>query len=147
MKYYIYISDAKVNMLLAQIPHNIKKKVATEFKIDLKILSASHQSETEVEDSRYFKLATVCNFITDYGNVGTVAEPSDYIADTIDMRWGPFGDKEPVKAPLVYFGGVAGDTVIGLGGSMNHVIGAPGESDPPSTPPPFSKLQHRACTG
>ena len=38
MKYYIYISDAKVNMLLAQIPHNIKKKVATEFKIDLKVI-------------------------------------------------------------------------------------------------------------
>src|SRR5260370_38180925 len=32
-KYYIYISDAKIDMLLPQVPHDLKKKVATEFKL------------------------------------------------------------------------------------------------------------------
>ncbi len=32
-KYYIYISDAKMDMLLPQVPHGLKKKVATEFKL------------------------------------------------------------------------------------------------------------------
>jgi hypothetical protein len=140
MKYYIYISDAKVDMLLAQIPHDIKKKVATEFKVDLKLLTASRKSEIEVENNRYTRLAAVSSFITEYGNVGTVDKPSDYIADTIDMRWGPFGSKDPTNAPLVYFGGVTGNTVLGLGGSMSHVIGAPGESDPPSTPSHFRRF-------
>src|ERR1022692_4308702 len=31
VKYYLYISDAKVDMLLSQIPHEPKKKIALEF--------------------------------------------------------------------------------------------------------------------
>lgn len=37
MKYYIYISDSKVDMLLAQIPHDFKRRVALQFKVDLKV--------------------------------------------------------------------------------------------------------------
>lgn len=134
MKYYVYISDTKVDMLLAQIPHDTKKKIASEYKVDLKIISANRKSEVESEDNRYIRLNTVCEFIRDYGNVGTVNEPSEYIADTLNMRWGPFGDKDPTKAPLVYFGGGRSGAVIGLGGSIKHVIGAPGQSEPTSHP-------------
>ncbi|HLH02645.1 MAG TPA: hypothetical protein VKX25_07740 [Bryobacteraceae bacterium] len=52
MRYYIYISDAKIDMLWPQVPHAVKKKVANEFKIDLKAFSASRKVETEAEDSR-----------------------------------------------------------------------------------------------
>jgi len=38
MKFYLYVSDAKVDMLFSQVPHELKKKVATEWKIDLKLL-------------------------------------------------------------------------------------------------------------
>jgi hypothetical protein len=37
MKFYLYISDAKIDMLLPQIAHEAKKKIATEFGFDLKI--------------------------------------------------------------------------------------------------------------
>jgi hypothetical protein len=40
VKYYLYISDSKVDMLLSQIPHETKKTIAAEFKIDLKLFSA-----------------------------------------------------------------------------------------------------------
>jgi hypothetical protein len=36
MRYYIYISDAKVDMLLSQIPHEQRNKIATELKLDFK---------------------------------------------------------------------------------------------------------------
>ena len=124
MKYYVYISDTKVDMLLAQIPHDTKKKIASEYKVDLKLISTTRKSEIEAEDNRYMRLNTVCNSIRDYGNVGTVNEPSEYFVDTLNMRWGPFGDKDPTKAPLVYFGGGRGGTVIGLGGSIKHLIGS-----------------------
>ena len=39
MKYYIYISDTKVDMLFPQVPHDIKRKVATQFGIDIKLFS------------------------------------------------------------------------------------------------------------
>jgi len=47
MKYYIYISDAKVDMLFPRVPHHITKKVALEFKMDLKLLSAPPETEAE----------------------------------------------------------------------------------------------------
>lgn len=64
MKYYIYISDAKVDMLFPQVPHDIKKKVATEWKMDLKLLSAARKVETESEDNRIARLETVVDFKT-----------------------------------------------------------------------------------
>src|SRR6266446_5736775 len=134
MKYYVYISDSKVDMLLAQIPHDFKHKVALQFKVDLKILGASRTVETESEDNRVRRLETVCEFISEYGKLGTADEPDDFISDELKMRWGPFGEDDPSNAPLVYFGGLTEKTVIGLGGSINHVIGQPGGSNPSARP-------------
>jgi hypothetical protein len=119
MKYYIYISDAKIDMLLQQISHDAKRKIATEFKIDLKILSASRKAETETDDSQITRLEAVCNFIREYGNVGSVDEPDEYIEDTLPMSWGIVGH-DPCYA---YFSGITDKTIIGLGGSARHVLG------------------------
>jgi hypothetical protein len=43
-------------MLLLQIPQDKKKKLSTEFKIDLKVLSASRKTETEADDNRITRL-------------------------------------------------------------------------------------------
>lgn len=128
MKYYIYISDAKVDMLFPQVPHDIKKKVATEWKMDLKLLSASRRVETEGEDNRIARLETVVDFIREYGNIGTVDEPDEYIEDTLQMRWGPFMENLE-ETPVVYFGGETEKTFVGLGGSMHNVIGNAGPSN------------------
>jgi len=125
MKYYVYISDAKVDMLLAQIPHDTKQRLATEFRFDLKLLSASRKTETEPEDNRFTRLEAVVTFIREYGNLGTVDEPDDFVEDTLEMRWGPYGEDEE-KETLIYFGGVTDRTIVGLGGSMKHVIGSSG---------------------
>jgi len=119
MKYYIYISDAKVNMLLSQIPHEHKKRIATEFKIDLKLLSASRKAEVEVNDDRIAKLEVVCEFIRTYGNIGSVEESDEYIEDTLTMTWVVGGHDNG----LVYFSGISGETILGLGGSSKHLIG------------------------
>lgn len=128
MKYYVYISDAKVDMLLPQVPHDIKKKVAVEFKTDIKIFSAARKTETESEDNRIARLESVVEFLETYGKVGSVERPDDYIQDTLPMRWGPYARTD--KDEIVYFGGEAGTTAIGLGGSMRHVIGSVGSDSP-----------------
>ena len=128
MKYYVYISDAKVDMLLAQIPHDAKQRFATEFKFDLKLLSASRKTETEAEDNRYTRLDAVVTFIREYGNLGTVDEPNEYVEGSLDMRWGPYGEDDE-KGSLIYFGGVTERTIVGLGGSMKHVIGNSGQTN------------------
>src|SRR5260370_39193076 len=86
MKYYTYISDAKVDMLFPQVPHDIKKKVATEFGIDLKFLSAKRKAEAEPEENRITRLEVVAEFIRKSGNVGTVDEPKEYVSDTLQLR-------------------------------------------------------------
>ncbi len=87
MKYYVYISDAKVNMLLSQIPHDVKHKIAQELGIDIKIFKAMRKVESEYEEDRVSKLETVANYIREWGNLGTVQKSDIYIEDTLDMHF------------------------------------------------------------
>jgi hypothetical protein len=119
VKYYIYISDAKVDMLFPQVPHEIKKKVATEWKMDLKLLSASRRVEVEGEDNQIARLEAVVDFIDKYGRVGSVEKPDEYISDTIEMKWAPYD----YVGGVVFFSGRSADTIMGMGGSLHHLIG------------------------
>ena len=86
MKYYLYVSDAKVDMLIAQIPHDTRQRIANEFKIDLKIVSASRKTDRTAGDNRFARLETVVGYIREYGNVGSVDEPDEYIEGSLRMQ-------------------------------------------------------------
>jgi hypothetical protein len=118
VKYYLYISDAKVDMLLPQVPHAIKKKTATEMGFDLKVLKATRTTEEETEDDRITRLETVVAFIREYGNVGTIDTPDEFIDDTALMSFGPTD-----RGPMAYFAGETQQTIFGLAGSASHLIG------------------------
>jgi hypothetical protein len=120
VKYYLYISDAKVNMLLPQIPNKIKKKIATEFKIDFKIISASRKTETDTDENRISRLNTVCQFIQDYSDVGTIEKPGEYIFDILEMKYAIFP-----RRPIVVFWGRTEQSFIALSGSSEHLVGVP----------------------
>jgi len=81
MKYYLYISDAKVDMLLPQVPHKARKKTSAELGFDLKILNAKYKTEAETDSDRITRLEAVVDFIHEYGNIGTLDEPDDFIED------------------------------------------------------------------
>jgi hypothetical protein len=119
MKYYIYISDNKLDMLFPQVSTEIKEKIASEWKLDFKVFSVSRKSETEMPTNRYARLQAVADFIHKYGDVGSVDEPGEYIQDTLLLKWGLY---EP-QPDVVFFGGATENTVVGLGGSVRHVIG------------------------
>jgi hypothetical protein len=124
MKYYVYVSESKVEMVYAQIPANLREKIASELKIDLKVISATFKADAN-ESTKFSKLKLVTEYIERHEAVGTVDKPESYFKGVINMRWGPTG---PYMNPLVYFGGVTDETILGLGGSMRNVIGAPGPS-------------------
>jgi hypothetical protein len=102
MKYYIYISDAKVDMLFPQVPHDIKRKVSTKFGFDFKVVSASRQTEAETDESRISRLETVVEFIREFGNLGTVEQPDEYVEGDLVLHTAVFPDRNP---KYVYFGG------------------------------------------
>ncbi len=124
MKYYIYISDTKVDMLYAQIPAKLREKVATELKIDLKLISTT-LTQNVPEVTRFSKLKVVDEFIRQNEKIGEIDKPESYFSGVLNMRWGGY----PIDNPkMVYFGGVTSNTIIGLGGSLNHVLGKIGDA-------------------
>jgi hypothetical protein len=92
-RYYVYLSDSKVDMLFSQI---------------------SGRSDV----NRCKKADEVIKHIYENENVGTIEAPTEYFHGTLDMKWGPFDE-----APLVYFSGYSDDTLVALCGSTKHLIG------------------------
>ena len=125
LKYYIYASDSKVDMLFAQIPKELLSELAGELKVNLGVVSVSLKQDSP-EETRYSKLAIVRQYIEKHAEVGTIDDPKDYFAATVIAKWGPLSG-EGVSSEIVYFGGVTSHTVFGLGGSLSHVVGARSE--------------------
>ncbi len=106
-------------MLYSQIPQGIKSRIATEIKIDLKILSTTFKDkEKQSDETMYSKLQVVEKHLHEHSEVGTIEEPRSYFHGVLDMRWGEYPD-----TGIVYFTGLTGGTAVGLGGSLKHVIG------------------------
>src|SRR6266567_7063617 len=129
MKYYLYLSTAKVDMLYGQLSSQAKTKKSFEVKTSVAVASASLRHETEeAAPGPYDKLAAVLNEIESSDQLGTIDEPGTYFKGTLNMKWGMFGDagRPNDEPPLVYFGGQTQMTMFGLGGSTRHVIGFEG---------------------
>jgi hypothetical protein len=118
-KYFVYLSDTKVNMLFTQIPRSLKSKIATEIEIDLQFLRTTFRDrDNQDQETRYSKLQVVLKHIEGRNIVGTIESSKPYFKGELDMRWGEFPE-----TGLVYFTGMVNDTILGLGGSLKHVIG------------------------
>ncbi|GAA4590542.1 hypothetical protein BJY16_009268 [Actinoplanes octamycinicus] len=133
LRFYLYISDAKVDMLLPQVDPGFGGKRESEVGISLKIFSAKHKVETP-QSQRVTRLERVVRYLDDFADVGTIDEPGQYFRGRMTMRWGQLHD----ATHGVYFGGHTDRTVVGLGGSIGHVIGssaaAPDAFSPSLTP-------------
>jgi hypothetical protein len=129
VKYYIYISDAKLDMLAEQVPLPFRMRIAAELKIDIKIFSLSLGHERSNE-TRLAKLRLVENHIDADGLAGTVDEPKAYFRGALPMAWGPYGGSYAIspggRSPVVFFGGWTEKTQVGLGGSTHHLVGGSG---------------------
>lgn len=136
MRYYLYVSKAKLDMLYQQIQSLKKSKASLEWKFEAKLPlvasgSISRKVETDDEVTTEEMLKGVIKKIDDSGEVGTVDDPRAYVKGTLLMRWGLFNDqgRPPEEPPLVYFGGKTERTVFGLGGSSRHVLSVYGASN------------------
>jgi hypothetical protein len=130
LKYYLYVSNSKLEMLYQQVASSDKTKKSLEWSVDLKAVKLTRKMEAENEPDTNDKLRTVLREIEDAERVGTIEEPKEYVKGTLPMRWGLFRDSgRPMEEPpLVYFGGRTETTVFGFGGSSRHVIGNAGAS-------------------
>jgi len=128
MKYYIYVSDSKLEMLYSQIPQNLKSQIATEIKIDLKVVSTTFSDKERQSESKYSKLNLLGDYLEKHVGVSDVDSLTigSYFKGTILMRWGPlenpysFGE----KPTIAFFGGEGKNRSVALAGSMHHLIGS-----------------------
>lgn len=119
MKYYIYISDTKLDMLYPQIPRKILERISVDLSINLGMINVNLKNKDN-EKSRFDKLRIVTEYIKNNESVGSIDAPLDYFEGELPMRWGPLSHEER----SVYFGGKTDSTWIGLAGSISHVVGS-----------------------
>lgn len=124
MKYYIYVSDTKVDMLFPQISRNTGERTAVELGVNLKIASAKRTVEHESQDSRINKLEAVCAHIREAEPVGSIDGPRAWCAGVLDMAWGPITSRNGSPTGIVYFAGSTQNTLFALGGSEKHLLGS-----------------------
>jgi hypothetical protein len=127
MKYYLYVSDAKVDMLYPQIDKSLLKKIAVELSIDLKPLGAGLGAtikQNQSEETRYSKLKLVVEYVEKHLDVGWVDAPRTYFKGSLLMDWGLLDNPESEQPSYaVYFGGSTDRTLFGMIGSADHLIG------------------------
>jgi hypothetical protein len=127
MRYYIYVSQAKVSQLYAQVPVKLRQKIAAKFTIDLKLIKAEFEGR-QTQESLFSMLEIVTSYLADEALVGTADNPNVYFKEVMPLNWGPYYDRfsgEP-GTEFVYFGGRTEKTIVGLGGSLTNVIGEVG---------------------
>src|SRR5260221_7756192 len=81
MRYYIYVSDRKLDMLYPQIPKKLLANIASELNINLKLLAAEFSANirsNQNEETRYSKLRLVVRYIEKHLKVGAIDAPLAY---------------------------------------------------------------------
>ncbi|MFI8992673.1 DUF7019 family protein [Streptomyces sp. NPDC053542] len=118
MRYYLYLSDAKLDMLFEQIPRKLLPRLVTEAKVDLKVVSFSVQ-RPQTELSRYDRLEIVEAYLEREYDVGWMTEPAFWFRGESGLRVsGADGAGGPVLMT-----GTDSDPVVVLIGSAHHVMG------------------------
>ena len=121
LKYYLYMSKTKIEMLHPQIPVDFLKGASADVKINLGIVSstikASHvDSAVELPN----KLVEVCEYLISKGKVGTVDKPKSYIVGILPLR---FGIVREYASDIAFFGNVIENQKVGLIGATSSLVG------------------------
>ena len=127
LRYFLYVSDAKLEMLFDQIPQKLRQRLSGEAKIDLKLASLTIKDAGQPMATRMSKLKVVESYIDCHHQVGTIAHPGNqYFRGTMPMRWGCLEDfrAESVERPplVAMFCGESEGQTVALVGSRRHVL-------------------------
>lgn len=126
MRYYIYVSETKVDMLFPQIPSKVLKGLAAELKIDLGVVSTTLRAGGSTDPKSLFaKAELVSKYICSNEPVGTIEAPKRFFTGTHPMKWGVLSD---YASSLAFFGGTIDNRHVALIGSRRSLVGKPPSS-------------------
>ena len=128
MRYFIYVSLSKIEMLHAQIEQEASESESS-FGFDIKVLKGELKEKSKPADNTYKRLERVVAALKKIDVVGDLNSEKPYVYQTLVMKFGDYGDhyaKE--KSPIAIWasqndeGPFEGTTVV-LAGSSYHLIG------------------------
>ena len=119
MSYFLYISKAKVDMILPNIPLEAQRKISSEIGVELGFFSAKRSEERSTLDSDVSRVNAASKYILSAKQVGTLAQPGSWVHDTAEVSYFNF----PYAPDVIFFAGEKGNTIFALGGSRHHIVG------------------------
>jgi hypothetical protein len=119
VRFYTYVSEAKLDMLFGQIPPKMVSRLSAEAKVDLKVISLTvHKDRTEAD--MYGRLEIVEAYLDRIHEISWMTQPSAWFRGECDLRMSGYGRAS--DAPVLMTGR-EGSTVVVLIGSAHHLIG------------------------
>ena len=124
LRQFVYVSDLKLRGLLEQIPTPVRRDIAAELKIDLKVVSLDLKTSTAnrspILSQQFARLALVEENLKRHRQIGDLSSKNGYFKAEAPMDWMPLADEE-----TVLFCGYVDDLLLILGGSVSHLLGQP----------------------
>jgi len=122
LKYYVYISEAKVSMLYPQIPPAFLSAAEAELKVNLGVVSGGLKSQSpEHSKELASQVGTLAAYLRKHEKIGTLDEPQAWFQATADLHWGVVTE---YVSNIAFFGGRVGDRTLALLGSSESIVGA-----------------------
>jgi hypothetical protein len=129
MKYYLYISDSKIEMLFQQIQvaHSETREASLGF--DLKLLKGNIKDSRGLPKNQFVKLSKTLNALQDRELIGGLDSDKEYISATLMMRWGAYGSRlGALDSPITFWGHSSfkwpfAGLALALAGSSYHLLG------------------------
>jgi hypothetical protein len=128
LRYYVYISQSKLDILIPQLPESHLRTLTADIKINMGVVAAGITKSATAASP---ELSAKAGVLTDYiekqqGWVGNLADPRRYVRDTASLRHGVMQD---YAAELAVFVGVINGLKLALIGSPASLIGAAADAE------------------
>jgi hypothetical protein len=121
MKYYVYISDTKIEMFYSQLANSEGRESQASLGVDLKVLKAEVKKSHKSPNTKYTKLEAILKELENSDLIGEVDGNKPYVRGDLEMTWASFGE---VNSPITFWGYLSDNIALGLAGSRHHVLGA-----------------------
>lgn len=116
IKYFIYVSQPKIDMLFHQIPKELQSNIQKGMEIGFKFVKMSFK-ERQFDETLFSKLSLVIEYLERVMSIGDIFSPKEYFRGTLYMEWAQ------IHPSVIFWGGKINNIAIGLGGSMINLIG------------------------
>ncbi len=127
MRFLVYVSRSKVDMLYPQIPQRFFKSFEAELKLNLGLVSTGGKGTTNQRSEELTaKLNVVSSYILEHEPVGTLQMPKKYISGSLPLKYGVVRE---YASDVAFFGGEFEGTTLAMIGSSDSLVGSAQHTD------------------